>query len=212
MFSQWVHIYSTHSHSLPPTHTALRMSKGGLPLVISKVIFGILELFPLDTNDCAAMAPCTWRSREGTRVKPCLCESVLLAAPKCGTGWGCAAVSSSHTEGSLSSFSAIPMKPWLWNCPYSRDRERKTDTHQHYIRTWTNTNHCVFHTDTHARMLWMGAAARLPACLCGVMTSLFASICAGRQATIASCLSEASRARGGGSAATRLPWRCEHGW
>ena len=59
----------------------------------------------------------------------------LLAAPKCGTGWGCAAVSSSHTEGSLSSFSAIPMEPWLWNRPYPRDRERKTETRLQSITT-----------------------------------------------------------------------------
>jgi len=53
-----------------------------------------------------------------------------------------------------------------------------------------------------------GAAARLPACVCGVLTSLIVFSCTGPQAAAASCRSEPSRARGGGSAAARTPCRC----
>jgi len=56
------------------------------------------------------------------------------------------------------------------------------------------------------------ATARSPACQCGVLMSLLASSCAGRQAAAAPCSSEQSRARGGGSATASVPWRCKQAW
>ena len=97
----------------------------------------------------------------------------------------------------------------------------------------------VFHSDTHTHIspqIWTGAEAHLPACLCGVLTLLFVSSCTVRQVAAASswtgrqpisaccfasscevrlavsCCKEPSRARGGGSAAGRIPWRCRRGW
>jgi len=58
---------------------------------------------------------------------------------------------------------------------------------------------------------WMGAPAHLPACLCGVLTSFFASSCAEKQTAAAFCRNEPSRARGGDSAAASILLRCEQG-
>ena len=79
-----------------------------------------------------------------------------------------------------------------------RQPEREQHTHAN-----TKYKHCMytyflFHPDIHTHMsllILMGAAARLPACLCGVLTSLFVSSCAGWQA--GNC--------------SRRPRRCGHG-
>jgi len=65
---------------------------------------------------------------------------------------------------------------------------------------------CAHHQDL---LTWVGAAAHLPAYLCGVLTLLVASSCAVGcavgQIAAAFCRGEASRAGGSGSAAACLP-------
>jgi len=69
-------------------------------------------------------------------------------------------------------------------------------------------NDSVFNVYTHTHtsaQTWIGAAAHLPTCLCGVLTLLVASSCAVGQIAAAFCRRGASWARGSGSAAARLP-------
>ena len=56
-----------------------------------------------------------------------------------------------------------------------------------------------------------GTAVRLPACLCGVLTSLIFSSCTGWKIPAASCGKEPRRIRGGSSAAASAPCQCEYG-
>ena len=61
---------------------AMRMFKGGPPLVITSEFFWISNVFLLDTNEFIARVPRKWRWRGGTRVIPCLCEVDTAAQPQ----------------------------------------------------------------------------------------------------------------------------------
>jgi len=69
---------------------ALRMSKDGLPLSMSKSIFWISIFSPLDTDNFTARDPCTWRWREETRVIPYALEPDTAAQPQPGQHLGSA--------------------------------------------------------------------------------------------------------------------------
>ena len=94
------------------------------------------------------------------------------------------------------------------------DRQTEKDTYTPRLNTDIKIHtYFVFHPHTYTHMspqILTGAAAHLPACLCSVLTSLFAPFCAGGggkrpHVAAALCRSEPSRARGGGSAAACIP-------
>ena len=116
VFVQYVHIYWAHTHSPPlPTHTDLRMSKGGLPLVILQGNFVDFRIVSLGHGRFCRLH---WLGARGKgRGRPFFCSKVNFGQRLPAWQVGAVLQYQVHTlKGSPSShtFSAISLEPWLY--------------------------------------------------------------------------------------------------
>jgi len=107
-----------------PAPSALRMSKAGLPLSMSKEIFGF-PIFPVDKDNFTARDPCTWRYREETRVMPMRRNLILRLCPRLPARRPCQKIWFHEGITLCLSFRASTYS-MQWNYPCPREKNRKS--------------------------------------------------------------------------------------
>jgi len=109
-------------------YCALQMSKGGLPLSMSKGFFGFssFSLWHGPADNFTARDPWTWRWKEETSVIPYATKLDTVAEPKTGQHVGPAHSSLSYTYGItvVSSLQRQVHGSLQWNCPRSKIKIR----------------------------------------------------------------------------------------